>query len=148
MRRALTAAAVAVAAAAPVADAAHATKKKPQATKPKKKVVSVKRTVTGDLGSADRWGDVQVTVVVKKTTTIVGTKKTVKRTPIAVDVPVFPDHTGRSIEINQQAIPLLRQETLQAHFDLAKIDVISGATYTSYGFGQSLQSALLKAKRV
>ena len=45
-------------------------------------------------------------------------------------------------------MPLLRQETLQANFDLSKINVISGATNTSYGFGQSLQAALLKAKKV
>jgi uncharacterized protein with FMN-binding domain len=62
-------------------------------------------------------------------------------------VPVFPNHTDRSIFINQQAIPLLVQETLSAQFDINKIDVISGATATSYGFGQSLQAAFLLAKK-
>jgi len=148
MKKAFTVAAAAAALAAPIANAATVAAEKPIRAKAKKRVITVKRKVTGVLGTADRWGDVQVTLVVRKTTTIVGRKKTVKRTPVAVSVPVYPDHTNRSVFINQQAVPLLRQETLQAHFDLTKIDVISGATATSYGFGQSLQSALLKAKKV
>ena len=47
----------------------------------------------------------------------------------------------------QQAIPMLVQETLSAQFNISKINVIGGATDTSYGFGQSLQSALLAAKK-
>jgi uncharacterized protein with FMN-binding domain len=148
MKKAFTVAAAAAALAAPIANAATVAAEKPIRAKAKKRVITVKRKVTGVLGTADRWGDVQVTLVVRKTTTIVGRKKTVERTPVAVSVPVYPDHTNRSVFINQQAVPLLRQETLQAHFDLTKIDVISGATATSYGFGQSLQSALLKAKKV
>ena len=148
MKKAFTVVAAAAALAAPIANAATVAAEKPIRAKAKKRVITVKRKVTGVLGTADRWGDVQVTLVVRKTTTIVGRKKTVKRTPVAVSVPVYPDHTNRSVFINQQAVPLLRQETLQAHFDLTKIDVISGATATSYGFGQSLQSALLKAKKV
>jgi uncharacterized protein with FMN-binding domain len=52
------------------------------------------------------------------------------------------DHP-RSQYISQQAEPLLRQEALQAQS--AQIDVISGATYTSEGYAQSLQSALDKS---
>jgi uncharacterized protein with FMN-binding domain len=64
-----------------------------------------------------------------------------------VKVPVYPNHTDRSVFINQHALPLLVQETLQAQFDISKIDVIGGATDTSYAFGQSLQAALLAAKK-
>ena len=58
-------------------------------------------------GSAGRWGDVQVTIVVKKTTTtVIKTKqKTVDRKITSVKVPVFPNHTDRSMFINQQALP-------------------------------------------
>jgi uncharacterized protein with FMN-binding domain len=115
---------------------------------PRKHVVTTTKTVQGVQGQADRWGYVQVTLTVKKTTTTVGTKKTVTRKITKVAVPVYPNHTDRSIFINQQAIPLLVQETMQAQFDISKIDVIGGATATSYGFGQSLQAALLAAKRV
>lgn len=48
----------------------------------------------------------------------------------------------RSVSIDQQAIPILEQEALQAKS--ANIQSVSGATYTSAGFTQSLQSALKK----
>jgi uncharacterized protein with FMN-binding domain len=46
----------------------------------------------------------------------------------------------RSQYIDQQSIPMLEQETLQAQS--ANIQGVSGASYTSAGFTQSLQSAL------
>jgi uncharacterized protein with FMN-binding domain len=46
----------------------------------------------------------------------------------------------RSESIDQQAIPILEQEALQAQG--AGIQGVSGASYTSAGFTQSLQSAL------
>ena len=46
----------------------------------------------------------------------------------------------RSESIDQQAIPVLEQEALQAQS--ANIQGVSGASYTSEGFTQSLQSAL------
>jgi uncharacterized protein with FMN-binding domain len=113
-----------------------------------KKVVTTTKTIQGQAGSAGRWGDVQVTLVVKKTTTTVGKKKTVTRKITSVKVPVYPNHTDRSVFINQQAIPMLVQETLSAQFDISKINVVGGATDTSYAFGQSLQAALLAAKKV
>src|SRR4051812_18788930 len=118
------------------------------ATTPKKKVVTTTRTIQGPSAQVDRWGEVQVTLVVKKTTTTVSTKKTVARKITGVKVPVYPNHTDRSVFINQQALPMLVRETLSAQFDISKIDVIGGATDTSYGFGQSLQAALLQAKKV
>ena len=49
--------------------------------------------------------------------------------------------------INQQALPYLTQEVLQAQFN-PNIELISGATATSFAFVQSLQAALLQAKKV
>jgi uncharacterized protein with FMN-binding domain len=46
----------------------------------------------------------------------------------------------RSESIDQQAVPLLEQEALQAQS--ANIQGVSGASYTSAGFENSLQSAL------
>jgi uncharacterized protein with FMN-binding domain len=45
--------------------------------------------------------------------------------------------------VSSYAAPQLRSEALQAQS--AKIDTISGATYTSQGYIQSLQSALTQA---
>jgi uncharacterized protein with FMN-binding domain len=47
---------------------------------------------------------------------------------------------GRSSQISQQAVPYLIQETLAAQS--ANIQGVGGATYTSDGWAQSLQSAL------
>jgi uncharacterized protein with FMN-binding domain len=46
----------------------------------------------------------------------------------------------RSQSIDQQSIPILEQQALQAQS--ANIQGVSGASYTSAGFQQSLQSAL------
>jgi uncharacterized protein with FMN-binding domain len=115
---------------------------------PKKKVVTKVATVSGAPGSAGRWGDVQVTLTVKKTTTTVGRKKTIARKITAVRVPVYPDHTDRSVFISENALPMLIQEELTAQFDVNGIQFISRATDTSDAFVQSLQSALLQAKKV
>jgi uncharacterized protein with FMN-binding domain len=47
---------------------------------------------------------------------------------------------ARSQYIDQQSIPMLEQEVLQAQS--ANIQGVSGASYTSAGFAQSLQGAL------
>jgi uncharacterized protein with FMN-binding domain len=52
----------------------------------------------------------------------------------------YPQAGGRDREINSVAIPVLQQETLVAQS--AQIDTVSGATYTSDGYRQSLQAAL------
>jgi len=49
---------------------------------------------------------------------------------------------GRSQAIDQQSIPMLEQQAMQAQS--ANIQGVSGASYTSAGFAQSLQSALSK----
>jgi uncharacterized protein with FMN-binding domain len=50
---------------------------------------------------------------------------------------------GRSQQINSDAAPILLQQTLQAQS--ANIQGVSGASYTSEGYVQSLQSALDQA---
>jgi uncharacterized protein with FMN-binding domain len=148
MRRQLNAAAAAAAALLVPVGTAAAAATSHQTKKVKRRVLTITKSVTGTPGSADRWGDVEVTLVIRKTTTIVGTKKTIARKIVDVKVPVYPDHTDRSVFINQQAVPLLIQEELQAQWDIQRLQVIGGATATSYGFGDSLQAALLLAKKV
>jgi uncharacterized protein with FMN-binding domain len=55
----------------------------------------------------------------------------------------LPSDRARSVRISQIAGPLLRKEALQAQS--ARIDVVSGATYTSRGYTRSLQHALDRA---
>jgi uncharacterized protein with FMN-binding domain len=88
------------------------------------------QTVTGSVVQT-RWGPVQVKI------TVIGGKIT------AVDVPQYPDGNGKDQQINAYALPVLKQETLSAQS--ANIDMVSGATVTSDGYVQSLQSALDKA---
>lgn len=52
----------------------------------------------------------------------------------------LPHDASRSQELAAYAVPILRQEALKAQS--ARIDVVSGATYTSQGYAQSLQGAL------
>jgi uncharacterized protein with FMN-binding domain len=54
-----------------------------------------------------------------------------------------PDDRGESIEINSVAMPILQKEAIQAQ--TTKIDIVSGATDSSQGFIQSLDSALSQA---
>lgn len=56
----------------------------------------------------------------------------------------YPNDRSTSIEINQQAMPFLKQEAIQAQS--ANVDIISGATDSSRAFRESLQSALDQAK--
>jgi uncharacterized protein with FMN-binding domain len=60
-----------------------------------------------------------------------------------VTVPEYPDSNGRDQQINGYALPQLVSETLSAQS--ANIDMVSGATYTSDGYLQSLQSAIDQA---
>src|SRR4051812_14305493 len=61
----------------------------------------------------------------------------------AVSAVQLPHGDPRSSSISQGAEPYLKQEVLAKQG--AKVDVISGATYTSDGYMASLQSALDKA---
>ncbi len=89
------------------------------------------RTVNGKSVST-RYGAVEVQI------TLAGNRIT------AVTPVKLPDSNSIDQAIDQQVVPLLIQESLAAQS--AKIDAISGATYTSEGYIKSLQSALDKAK--
>ncbi|WP_029432164.1 FMN-binding protein [Blastococcus sp. URHD0036] len=87
-------------------------------------------TVTGDAAST-RWGPVQVQLTVQDGTIT------------DVSVVRYPDGNGRDQQINARALPILVRETLAAQG--AGIDMVSGATVTSNGYLDSLQSALDQA---
>ena len=55
----------------------------------------------------------------------------------------YPDTHSTSVYINQQAMPYLQQEAIQAQS--SRVNIISGATYTSQAFIQSLSDALSQA---
>jgi uncharacterized protein with FMN-binding domain len=88
------------------------------------------KTVTG-LAVNTAYGPVQVQITVKggKVTTAQAT--------------VYPQETPRDEQINAFAIPQLNQETVAA--SSARVDAVSGATYTSQGYIGSLQSAVDQA---
>jgi|SRR5580693_2902295 uncharacterized protein with FMN-binding domain len=84
-------------------------------------------TITGKVGSTV-YGPVQIQLVVKS-------HKIVK-----VAVLEQPTNTIHDIQIGEFAFPKLISETLTAQN--AKIDAVSGASYTSAGYIASLQSAV------
>jgi uncharacterized protein with FMN-binding domain len=88
------------------------------------------KTYTGDAAST-RFGDVQVQI------TVVDGKVT------AATVTEVPWRDHKDQEINSRAVPILTDETVSAQS--ADIDMVSGATYTSQGYVESLQSALDQA---
>ena len=57
----------------------------------------------------------------------------------------YPMGTGQDRAINSYAIPVLQHETVAAQS--ARVDTVSGATYTSDGYRRSLQAALDAAQR-
>jgi uncharacterized protein with FMN-binding domain len=61
---------------------------------------------------------------------------------VAVSVPVLHTIDQYSQQLAEQVIPTLRSEVLAAHN--ARIHGVSGATYTSEAYAQSIQSALDK----
>lgn len=88
------------------------------------------KTVTGDSVST-QWGNVQVQITVTN-------GKITSATAVG-----YPQNNGHDQQINAYAIPVLQQESVGA--TSANIDMVSGATVTSGGYVQSLQSALDKA---
>lgn len=85
------------------------------------------RAVTGDVANTI-YGPVQVQLVVQA-------NKIVK-----VNILEQPSSTEHDLQIGQFAFPQLIKETEAAQS--ARIDSVSGATYTSGGYIKSLQSAL------
>jgi FMN-binding domain len=85
------------------------------------------RAVTGKVANT-AYGPVQIQLAVKG-------GKIVK-----ISVLQQPTNTVNDIQIGRMAFPRLISETLTAQS--AKIDAVSGASYTSQGYIQSLQSAV------
>lgn len=88
-------------------------------------------TYTGDIADA-YYGDMQVQVVIAN-----GDIAT-------VNVLQYPSDRNTSLRINNRALPILKQETLTAQS--AEINVVSGASYSSPAFKESLTTALAQAK--
>lgn len=87
-------------------------------------------TVTGAVAST-QWGPVQVQLTMNGATI---TK---------VSVLQYPSGNSEDTQINAHALPILIQETID--HQSATNDMVSGATVTSTGYLQSLQSALDQA---
>ncbi len=136
MRTRLAASLGALTIAIPVVQAAGATRAQTKTVAKK----TTTRKVTGINIEADRWGTVQVVVTAKVTTA--GGTKTIRYTDLGGS---YTYHTDRSQYIMSQSLPHLRQEFLTGQS--ANLQNVSGATYTSQAFEQSLQSALLKLSR-
>jgi uncharacterized protein with FMN-binding domain len=108
-------------------------------TKPTAAPTTTKPPTTGGLKtgtfagapSTNEYGTIKVTITVSGG----------KVSNLAASYPTSPSRTA---SINSNAIPKLRQEALTAQS--AKINTISGATYTSGSYKISLQSALDQAK--
>jgi uncharacterized protein with FMN-binding domain len=104
----------------------------PSTAAPAAALPSGSKVVTGP-DVPNRYGDVQVQV------TLSGGKIT------DVTALQLPFDRQRSNEISQIAGPMLRSEVLQVQS--ANIDIISGATYTSQSYAQSVQAALDQARK-
>jgi uncharacterized protein with FMN-binding domain len=84
--------------------------------------------------------------------TITGTTVQTQYGPVQVQITVsgkrltgttlvqYPNSSGRSIQLAASSLPVLTKEAVAAQS--AKIDAVSGASYTSAGYKKSLQSAL------
>lgn len=129
-RRVLTVAACVVALALPPVDALAQARAK-----------AVTKTVVGTTVVCKKWGSIQVRLKVSQT--VVGGK--VRFKILDVSWPIWPQHTVRSVFINEKALPLLEQQVIQ--LQSGKLETISGATDITVAFKQSLQAALLAAAR-
>src|SRR6516162_2197979 len=85
------------------------------------------RAITGNVANT-AYGPVQVQLVVKATRIV------------KVNILEQPSSTEHDLQIGQLAFPRLIGETIAAQS--ARIDTVSGATYTSGGYIKLLQSAL------
>ena len=91
---------------------------------------SAAKTVTGSVAQT-QWGPVQVQLTIRN------------RSITKVSVLQYPNGNSRDVEIANFSLPTLIQETIKNQS--SNIDMVSGATYTSTGYIQSLQSALDQA---
>jgi uncharacterized protein with FMN-binding domain len=88
------------------------------------------QTYTGDAVQI-QWGTVQVEATVEN-------GRITDVTAIS-----YPANDGHSAQLSAMAIPTLQQQAMTAQS--ANLDGVSGASYTSAAFAQSLQSALVQA---
>ena len=82
---------------------------------------------------SNRYGDVQVQATFAADGSLAN-----------VDVLQVPYRDGKSVSINNYAVPRLNSEALTAQS--ANVHTVSGATYTTIGYEQSLQSAIDAAR--
>jgi uncharacterized protein with FMN-binding domain len=116
--------------ASPAPTATRSAGAKPSASTGGEGASTAARTVTGAVANT-QYGPMQVQL------TLTGQKIS------KVTVLQQTDDGAESDQIDSMAIPKLTSETLAAQS--ARIDAVSGASYTSAGYIQSLQSALDKA---
>lgn len=88
-------------------------------------------TYTGNSVAASQYGNIQVKVIIS------GGKIT------DVQFLQFPNTPGHTTEVSTSVMPVLKQETIAAQS--SNVDLVSGATQTTEGFIQTLQSALDQA---
>lgn len=77
----------------------------------------------------NKWGDVQVQAIFAADGTLAD-----------VTAVQTPDRDRKSVRINDRAVPQLNTEALAVQS--AQVDTVSGATYTSNDYRNSLQSAI------
>jgi uncharacterized protein with FMN-binding domain len=82
---------------------------------------------------ANKWGPVQVQATFGADGSLT-----------AVDALQVPFADGKSVRINDRAVPVLNSEALVAQS--SHVDTVSGATYTSIDYERSLQSAIDAAR--
>lgn len=117
-------------------------------------------TTTKEPGSSSRnsaaaGGATPTTTTAPSTRTVTGTAAATRYGPVQVQITLtdghitdvqavlYPEESPKDRQINARAIPRLNSEALAANS--AKIDTVSGATYTTRGYVTSLQSALNEA---
>jgi uncharacterized protein with FMN-binding domain len=110
---------------APVTRAAATPKPRPKPARPRRRAST--QHAEGD-AVPTRYGAVQVRLAMRG------------RRIVDIAVLAHPDDLERSRQIDADALPKLRQQVLAAQG--ADIDGVAGATYTSQGYRQSVQSAL------
>ncbi len=89
-------------------------------------------TVNGDVYT-NKWGPVQVQAIFAADGSLT-----------SVDAIQSPSFDGKSVRINDRAVPVLNSEALATQ--QAQVDTVSGATYTSVDYERSLQSAIDAAR--
>jgi uncharacterized protein with FMN-binding domain len=92
------------------------------------KPVGVNGSFTGSVANT-RYGPVQVKIVVKNGK--------------IVDAQAVQAPSGSNDRYTQKAVPVLRQQTIAAQS--ANVQGVSGASFTSYGWYESLASAIAQA---